>query len=106
MATTRERIKAIQEKFAKEQANPKPLSNGKLQAEIRAHGPTRLPDGSWLRASYDATQVMWTGSLTIIDGSFNEVEFRNKAKSLFTLLQRLDAQYRKWIRQKESGDPK
>lgn len=49
----------------------------------------RLPDGARFVATYDATQVEWTGSLTI-DG----VPFERRASSLNKLLHKLDDMYR------------
>ena len=49
----------------------------------------RLPDGARFAATYDATQVQWTGTLTI-EGS----TFEQRASSLNKLLHRLDDVYR------------
>ena len=49
----------------------------------------RLPDGARFAATYDATQVQWTGTLTI-DG----LTFERSASSLNKLLHRLDDVYR------------
>lgn len=49
----------------------------------------RLPDGARFVATYDATQVQWTGSLTI-DG----MPFERSASSLNKLLHKLDDMYR------------
>lgn len=49
----------------------------------------RLPDGARFGATYDATQVQWTGTLTV-DG----LTFERSASSLNKLLHRLDDVYR------------
>ena len=49
----------------------------------------RLPEGARFVATYDATQVQWTGSLTI-----ESTTFERRAPSLNKLLHRLDDDYR------------
>ena len=49
----------------------------------------RLPDGARFAATYDATQVQWTGTLTI-----EGLTFERSASSLNKLLHRLDDVYR------------
>lgn len=51
----------------------------------------RLPDGAHFAATYDATQVQWTGTLTI-----EGVAFKRGASNLNKLLHRLDDDYRAW----------
>jgi hypothetical protein len=57
--------------------------------------PPRLPDGSRFEASYDAAEVLWTGTLTI-----EGVTFTEKRHSVFTLMHQLDVQYRKFLKEK------
>ncbi len=49
----------------------------------------RLPDGARFAATYDATQVQWTGTLTLEGATFER-----SASSLNKLLHRLDDVYR------------
>jgi len=49
----------------------------------------RLPDGARFVATYDASKVQWTGSLTI-----ESTTFERSAPSLNKLLHRLDDEYR------------
>ena len=49
----------------------------------------RLPDGSRFEMVYDATRAQWLGTLTI-----GATVFTGSASALFTLLTRLDRQYR------------
>jgi len=49
----------------------------------------RLPDGAKFEVVYDAAKTQWTGKLTI-----GESVFTGFAGALFTLLNRLDRQYR------------
>jgi hypothetical protein len=52
----------------------------------------RLPDGAKFEVVYDATRTLWTGSLTI-----GETVFSGTAGALFTLLNRLDRQFRQTL---------
>jgi len=52
----------------------------------------RLPDGSKFDVVYDASKTHWTGTLTI-----GEKVFTGSASGLFTLLNRLDQQYRQTL---------
>ena len=49
----------------------------------------RLPDGARFVATYDATQVQWTGTLTV-----EGLTFERRASSLNKLMHRLDDVYR------------
>ncbi len=56
---------------------------------------SRLPDGARFEASYDATAIVWTGTLTVPgpDGS-PPIEVTESAGAVFTLLGVLDLKYR------------
>jgi hypothetical protein len=77
----------------------------KLKLEKLAKRPkgtlSRLPDESVFKAIYDASCVLWTGTLDIqVKGEYKT--FSVQAKALFTLLPKLDYQYRKWIEEQEN----
>lgn len=53
---------------------------------------TRLPDGAKFAVVYDATQMQWTGTLTI-----GAQVFTDAASGLHKLLSQLDRQYRQTL---------
>lgn len=57
--------------------------------------PPRLPDGAEYYAVYDAKAEQWTGFLEV-----DKQRIDGRARALFTLLQQLDARYRKSVKQK------
>ena len=59
----------------------------------------RLPDGSRFEVVYDATRAQWVGTLTI-----GGTAFSGSASALFTLLTRLDRQYRHSLGLAATGD--
>jgi hypothetical protein len=59
----------------------------------------RLPDGSRFEVVYDATRAQWAGTLTI-----GGTVFSSSASALFTLLTRLDRQYRQSLGPAATGD--
>jgi hypothetical protein len=76
--------------------------NAAKQAARAADSPkrqqmSRLPDGSTFHESYDATAVLWTG--TLIGG----VVFSASASGRLPLWRKLDAMYREWAAIQEEG---
>lgn len=60
----------------------------------------RLPDGSRYITEYSAEQVMWKGSLIVPNGEETKV-FEMEGPVLFTLLEKLDRAYRKWLNEQK-----
>jgi hypothetical protein len=54
----------------------------------------RLPDGATFGTHYDAARVRWTGKLEIPGVPMFEAD----ASGVFTLLEKLDKQYRAWAK--------
>ena len=63
-----------------------------LQKKQAPHTSGRLPDGSKFEVVYDAGKVKWSGTLTI-----GSQVFTNSGGALFTLLNKLDQQYRQTL---------
>lgn len=82
------RVAAEVEAAAERKAQRKIEQKGQHAAILRAYKP-RLPDGSRFAATYDATTIRWTGSVTIEGATFEE-----SAGSLSRLLHKLDDAYR------------
>lgn len=81
-------------------ASPPPQANKK-----KFQTNERLPDGSKFEVRYDATEVRWSGTLTIPDERGPRV-FRGNWRALFGLLIHLDCQYRACLKRqvdKEAG---
>ncbi len=56
---------------------------------------SRLPDGARFEASYDASAVLWTGSLTVpVPDGAPPITVTESAGAVFTLLGVLDLKYR------------
>lgn len=61
--------------------------------------PPRLPGGSEFTVTYQAAGTKWGGCLTVpVEGSAKT--FTGEARTVFTLLSRLDTAYRKWLKEK------
>ena len=56
----------------------------------------RLPSGSMFVAAYDDDKQLWTGTLTIREGSDTGHVCIGTARAIFTLLSKLDGQFRRW----------
>jgi hypothetical protein len=65
---------------------------GQLQKKKPSHTSGRLPDGAKFEVIYDAGKTKWSGTLTIGDKVFTATY-----GALFTLLNRLDQQYRQTL---------
>ena len=61
----------------------------------------RLPDGAKFEVVYDSGKTQWTGTLTVGGNVFS-----GSAGALFTLLNRLDRQYRLYARGTAPGNPR
>lgn len=61
----------------------------KQQQKPAGENPGRLPDGAKYDVVYDAARTQWTGTLTVGDKVFT-----GSAGGLFTLLSKLDRQFR------------
>ena len=64
----------------------------KQQQKPAGETPGRLPDGAKYDVVYNAAQTQWTGTLTVGDKTFS-----GSAGGLFTLLSKLDRQYRQTV---------
>ncbi|MBL8799998.1 MAG: hypothetical protein JNM56_39310 [Planctomycetia bacterium] len=82
---------AAVERKAEKQKRAQEAAMAQAQKPPKAAGdnPGRLPDGAKYDVVYNAAQTLWTGSLTVGDKSFS-----GSASGLFTLLSKLDRQYR------------
>lgn len=60
----------------------------------------RLPDGSRYITEYSAERVMWKGTLIVPNGEEAKV-FDMEGPVLFTLLEKLDRAYRKWLNEQK-----
>jgi len=78
--------KAEKQQRAKEAAM---AQEQKQQQKPAGESPGRLPDGAKYDVVYNAAQTQWTGTLTVGDKVFT-----GSAGGLFTLLSKLDRQYR------------
>lgn len=71
-----------------------------LQKKKTSHQAGRLPDGAKFEVTYDAAKVKWNGTLTIGDQVFT-----GSFGALFTLLNRLDQQYRQTLPPPPAAEP-
>lgn len=97
----REQRKALRERVAAKNSEA-PAKVAKPTAPLPSRPPMhkqprrpRLPDGATFRVQFDATKTTWHGVLTISPDGLYQLEFTDKAKSVFGLLSKLDTQYRK-----------
>ena len=65
------------------------------------HAYGRLPDGSTVQMSYDASKQLWMGTLTILSHPDKPI-FGDIRSGQFRLLHCLDLQYRKWLKEQEA----
>lgn len=73
----------------------KPIAHPPPQAPV-APAPPRLPHGAIIECTYSAHTQAWQGSLCIP----GMLPFVADARTLFTLCKRLDALYRKYLKEK------
>lgn len=76
-------------KKAEKQQRLEQEAQAREQKKMSKQDQGRLPDGAKVAADYDGAKQKWTGTLTIGDKVFTD-----SAGGLFTLLRKLDEQYR------------
>jgi hypothetical protein len=59
--------------------------------------PDRLPNGSNYNVTYDAAAEKWSGVLTVGPKDGVPQVFNAEARAVFTLLDKLDKRYRRWL---------
>lgn len=89
---------------------PKCLKDEKAARNGKQAGPghkgNRLPDGSNFEVAYSAVTVQWKGRLNVpVEGEagLGWLTFTDWAPTVFTLLVKLDQQYRKWLKQPQEA---
>lgn len=92
-------------KAAKAAPAPNPKKSPRRSTKVRdaAHG--RLPDKSVFLVAYDAATGTWSGKLSMPGSGGDAREFRGQAGGVFTLLAKLDAQYRSAEKADAEGRP-
>jgi hypothetical protein len=72
-----------------------------LQRDNQQAKKERLPDGSTVAATYHAETQTWKATLTVtLKGESGQ--FEGEAGGLFTLLHKLDDQYRVWLKSRQA----
>ncbi len=70
--------------------------------EGRKHAQPRLPHQSTFHAIYDHATESWGGNLVIFLANDQVQTFYANARTVFTLLSKLDQKYRQWV-EKNAG---
>jgi hypothetical protein len=84
-----EEEEALKTRRAEKQQRAAEAAKSQPKKRPPSDSTARLPNGAKFEVVYDATKVQWSGTLTIGDKVFT-----GSASGVFTLLNRLDRQYR------------